>query len=66
VVTEFVKLSFHRFPDIQRIFASPYGTNISSHAVLEKAGFKLEARLNKTIIKKGKLLDEFIYAIRRE
>jgi len=66
VVIEFVQLSFHRFPDIRRIFARPFGTNISSRAVLEKAGFKLEARFEKTIFKNGKLLDEYIYAIRRK
>ena len=33
--------------------------------VLEKAGFILEARFEKTLIKNGELLDELIYAVRR-
>ena len=51
--------------DLHRIFARPFGTNIGSQRVLEKAGFVLEARLEKTFFKNGKLLDELIYAIRR-
>jgi len=34
--------------------------------VLEKAGFTLEARFEKTVIKNEEMLDELIYAIRRE
>jgi glycogen operon protein len=33
--------------------------------VLEKAGFKLEARLSKTLFKNGEYQDELIYAIRK-
>ena len=51
--------------DINRIFARPFGTNIASQRVLEKAGFVLEARLEKTIFKNGEYLDELIYAVRR-
>ncbi len=51
--------------DIERIFARPFGTNIGSQKVLEKAGFNLEARLEKTILKNGKYLDELIYAVRK-
>jgi RimJ/RimL family protein N-acetyltransferase len=50
---------------ISRIFARPFGTNIASQKVLEKAGFKLEARLDKTLFKNGEYLDELIYAVRR-
>ncbi|MBI2279268.1 MAG: GNAT family N-acetyltransferase [Bacteroidetes bacterium] len=51
--------------DIERIFARPFGTNIGSQKVLEKAGFNLEARLEKTILKNGEYLDELIYAVRK-
>jgi len=51
--------------DINRIFAKPFHTNTASHRVLEKSGFQLEAKLGKTVIKNGELLDEYIYAIRK-
>lgn len=38
----------------------------ATQRVLEKAGFKLEARFEKTIIKNGVLLDELIYSMRRK
>ncbi len=51
--------------DLKRIFARPFGTNIGSQRVLEKAGFTLEARLENTIFKNGDYTDELIYAIRK-
>ncbi len=51
--------------DINRIFARPFGSNLASQRVLEKAGFLLEARFEKTLFKNGLCLDELIYAIRR-
>jgi RimJ/RimL family protein N-acetyltransferase len=51
--------------EIDRIFARPYGTNKASQRVLEKAGFLLEGRFEKTLFKNGQYLDELIYAIRR-
>lgn len=50
--------------NIVRIFAKPFQNNPASHRVLEKAGFKLEAILEKTVFKNGEYLDECIYAIR--
>lgn len=52
--------------DINRIFARPFGTNIGSQRVLEKAGFKLEGKFDKTIFKNGEYVDELIYAVRRK
>ncbi len=49
--------------DIRRIYARPFGTNIRSKRVLEKAGFKLEACLKDSIYKNGKFEDELIYSI---
>lgn len=63
-ITQMIEFSFKTY-DIDRIFARPFGTNMASQKVLEKAGFKLEARLDKILIKNGELEDELIYAIRR-
>lgn len=52
-------------PDLRRIYARPFGYNIASQKTLEKAGFVLEARLEKTILKNGEYHDELIYAVRR-
>lgn len=63
-VRKMVEYGFQTF-DIDRIYARPFGTNTASQKVLEKAGFTLEARFEKTILKRGELLDELIYAVRR-
>jgi RimJ/RimL family protein N-acetyltransferase len=59
-----VKFGFDTY-DVTRIFARPFGTNAASQRVLEKAGFKLEARFDKSLFKNGEFLDELIYAVRR-
>jgi [ribosomal protein S5]-alanine N-acetyltransferase len=51
--------------DITRIYARPFGTNIGSRRALEKAGFILEGRFEKTIFKNGEFLDELVFAVRR-
>ncbi len=61
-VAMMVEYGFANF-DIDRIFARPFNHNIASQKVLEKNGFKLEAKLSKTIFKKGIYHDEFIYSI---
>jgi RimJ/RimL family protein N-acetyltransferase len=48
----------------KRLFARPYGSNIASQKVLEKAGFTLEAHIVQNILKNDRLEDELIYAIR--
>jgi [ribosomal protein S5]-alanine N-acetyltransferase len=63
-IRQMVKYGFENF-DIERIFARPFHTNTGSQKALEKAGFKLEARLSKTIFKNGEYLDELIYSVRR-
>jgi RimJ/RimL family protein N-acetyltransferase len=52
--------------DINRVFAIPFGTNIASQKVLERNNFVLEGKFDKVLLKNGELLDELIYAIRRE
>ena len=63
-IKEIVAFGFKTY-DINRIFARPFATNIGSQKVLEKAGFVLEGRFEKTFIKNGELLDELIYAVRK-
>ena len=49
-----------------RLFATIFQHNLSSMRVLEKCGFTLEAIHIKTVMKEGKLLDEHLYALRKE
>ena len=64
-VKEMLEFAFATY-DINRVFARPFGSNDASQRVLEKAGFRLEARLEATIYKNGELQDELIFAKRRE
>ena len=64
-ISEMVDYAFKNF-DVYRIYARPFGYNIASQKALEKAGFVLEARLEKTIFKNGEYVDELIYATRRQ
>jgi [ribosomal protein S5]-alanine N-acetyltransferase len=64
-IAQMAKLGFATFPEVTRIFASPFGRNIGSQRALEKAGFTLEAKFVGTLIKNGEVEDELIYAIRR-
>ena len=61
-IKQMCKLAFKEY-DIVRIFAEPFADNVSSRRVLEKAGFKLEGILNKSVFKNNRILDSCIYAI---
>jgi [ribosomal protein S5]-alanine N-acetyltransferase len=63
-VKQMLDYGFQNF-DITRIFARPFGTNIASQKVLEKAGFVFEARFEKAFYKKSVFVDELIYSVRR-
>ena len=63
-IRQIVIYAFKTF-DINRIFARPFGSNKASQKVLEKSGFQLEARFDKTIFKNGVYQDELIYALRK-
>jgi RimJ/RimL family protein N-acetyltransferase len=52
---------FENFP-LHRIHAEAYANNPASVRVLEKAGFVLEGRLRKNVIKDGEILDSLLYA----
>ena len=45
-----------------RIFALPYAWNPASARVLEKAGYVLEGRLRRAVIKDGEIIDQLLYA----
>lgn len=51
---------------LKRIYAESYSTNLASHRVLEKAGFVLEGTMRANVIKKGKVLDQRLYAMVRD
>jgi [ribosomal protein S5]-alanine N-acetyltransferase len=63
-IVQMVNYVFENF-EIERIFARPFGRNIGSQKVLEKSGFILEAKFEKTIFKSGVFEDEWIYGLRR-
>jgi len=65
-VKQMVPFAFQRLPQIKRIYARPFGSNIASQRVLQKAGFTLEAHLKGTLIKGERIEDELIYAVRRD
>lgn len=64
-IRQMVRLGFETFPEVTRIYATPFGSNIASQKALEKARFTLEATLIGTLVKKGEVEDEWIYAVRR-
>jgi len=66
VVSRFTDFVFEKF-ELNRLFAEPYIHNTASARVLEKAGFVLEGKLQSSVFKDGKVLDQFLYAkIRNE
>jgi RimJ/RimL family protein N-acetyltransferase len=47
---------------LTRVFALPFAYNVASCRVLEKAGYLLEARLRRSAIKDGRVVDQMQYA----
>ena len=64
-IKQMVQLGWSVYPEIVRIYATPFGSNVASQRALEKAGFMLEAKLEGTLVKNGRMEDEWIYAVRR-
>jgi len=56
------KYAFANF-DLARLYATVFEWNPASARVLEKNGFKLEGRLEKSVIKDGKLIASLLYAL---
>jgi RimJ/RimL family protein N-acetyltransferase len=61
VVPAFVDYCFKEF-SLSRMFAMPHSSNPASARVLEKAGFVLEGRLRKHVVKDGQIFDSLLYA----
>jgi len=64
-IQQMVALGFETFPEVTRIFGTTFGTNAASQRTMEKAGFKVEAKLIGTLVKNWVTHDELIYAVRR-
>ena len=47
---------------LSRLFALPFASNLASCRVLEKAGYRLEARLHRSAIKNGEIVDQCQYS----
>jgi RimJ/RimL family protein N-acetyltransferase len=60
-VPAFTDYCFANFA-LHRIYAEPFANNPASARVLEKAGFVLEGRLRKNVVKEGQVLDSLLYA----
>jgi [ribosomal protein S5]-alanine N-acetyltransferase len=65
IVREFTRWAFDEF-DLLRIFAVVFEWNPASCRVLEKAGYVLEGRLRRAVVKDGHVLDQLMYAAVRE
>jgi RimJ/RimL family protein N-acetyltransferase len=61
----FTSYAFATF-DLQRLQATVFDWNHSSARVLEKAGYVLEGRLRRSIIKDGRVADTLLYARLRD
>jgi len=57
--------AFSAHEELQRIYAVPYCGNPSSARVLEKVGYRCEGTLRQSVIKDGRILDQWMYAILR-
>jgi RimJ/RimL family protein N-acetyltransferase len=64
-VRQVTRLAFERHPELRRLYAMPYVTNLASARVLQKAGYTCEGTLRENIIKDGQVLDQFMYSILR-
>jgi len=47
---------------LRRIYAVPFEWNVASIRVLKKVGFEEEARMKKSAIKDGKIIDQMLFA----
>jgi RimJ/RimL family protein N-acetyltransferase len=63
-----VALSAHAFAttDLCRLFAYVFEWNPGSMRVLEKAGYVREACLRRAVVKDGRQIDQFLYALVKE
>ena len=52
--------------DLVRLYGEVFEWNPASGRVLEKAGYELEGRLRKSIVKDGQVIDALLYAMVRD
>jgi RimJ/RimL family protein N-acetyltransferase len=64
-VLAFTSYAFATF-DLCRVYATVFEWNPASARILEKAGYVLEGRLRKSVIKDGRTIDQLLYACIRE
>jgi ribosomal-protein-alanine N-acetyltransferase len=64
VVRAVTRYAFARF-DLCRIYAYVFDWNPASARVLEKAGYRREARLEQSVTKEGRTIDQLLYAMIR-
>ena len=60
-VKEILEYGFKTF-DTFKVYGKTFSTNIKAQAVLERAGFKLEAKYERACFKNGEFYDEFIFS----
>ncbi|HET6363122.1 MAG TPA: GNAT family protein [Gemmatimonadota bacterium] len=60
VLAAFVPWAFDRY-ELERIEAGVFETNPASARVLEKAGFALESRQRRYVIKEGRVMDRLVF-----
>ena len=64
-VNQIIDFAFKSY-DIDRLYASVFGSNIGSQKVLKKNHFEQEAIFVKTVFKKDRYEDELFFSIRRD
>ena len=62
-VKQMVTYIFTNFPDLHKIYATPFDFNIASQKVLQKVGFEREAILKQAAIKNKKVIDLHYYSL---
>ncbi|MEG1350430.1 MAG: GNAT family protein, partial [Hafnia sp.] len=61
-VKQLVAIAFNQL-DIHRVYAKIFEYNVASMRVLEKIGFEKEAIIKLSVIKEGRICNEYIYSI---
>lgn len=64
-VRQCLKFAFEEL-NLLRVYANICEYNIGSMKVLEKVGFEKEAIIKSSIMKEGKIFDEYLYSIRKQ
>jgi [ribosomal protein S5]-alanine N-acetyltransferase len=58
--------AFATHPELTRLYAVPFASNPASARVLQKAGYRLEGTMRRAVVKDGRVLDQWLYALLRE